>query len=464
MAGQGLSASMPVAMDELTGHLSRYVAGLAYDDIPAEAVHGMKVRLIDTIGCAIGGRDGEPVAVARVLAREAVGATPGRVWFSGERTTPELAVFANELMVRYLDFNDTYFAMEGGHPSDTIAAALTLSDALELSGRDALVTMVAAYEVFCGLGEVHKPSAKFIDHSLHVALGSAAGASKALRLDAEHTAHAISIALTANLGLRIARDGRLSMWKAGSAANSAQAGVFAARLAEKGMTGPDEAFYADSGLAGILGMRTPLPALGGASHRFHTDLSSIKAFPAQFNAQAAVWAALGLRERLGDTLPDKITVRSYRQAVTSSADPEKWRVHDRETADHSIPYLVAVALLDGEVTARQFTDQRIADPAVQELLARVEVAEDAAMTALFPRAQGARIEAVVGGETYVVEIENAKGNAANPLSDEEVEAKFRSLADGVMPREQAESLLSRLRAFEHETSVSGVVDAMAVPE
>ena len=449
-------------MDALTEHLSSYVAGLAYEDIPSEAVHGMKVRLVDTIGCAIGGQDGEPAAVARGLAQQTGAANPARVWFTGERTTPELAAFTNELMVRYLDFNDTYFAMDGGHPSDTIAAALTMSDALGLSGRDALVAMVAGYEVFCGLGEVQKPSVRFIDHSLHVAIGSAAGASKALGLDAHRTAHAVSIALTANLGLRISRDGRLSMWKAGSAANSAQAGVFAARLAERGMTGPDEPFYADSGLAGMLGARTPLPELGGTAHRFHTGLSSIKAFPAQFNAQAAIWAALGLRERLEGALPDRIVVCSYRQAVTSSADPDKWRVHDRETADHSMPYVIAVALLDGEVTVRQFTDERIADPAVHDLMARVEVTEDPEMTALFPQAQAARIEAVTGGETYVVEIENSKGNAANPLSDEEVEAKFRSLAEGVMPMEQTESLLSRLWRFEEEPSAPGVVDAMAL--
>ena len=252
-------------MDALTEHLGSYVAGLRYDDIPPDAVHGMKVRLVDTIGCAIAGRDGEPVGVARALAREATSTVPGRVWSTDERTTPELAVFANELMVRYLDFNDTYYALEGGHPSDTIAATLTLADALGSSGRDALVAMVAAYEVFCGLGEVHKPSTKFIDHSLHVALGSAAGASKVLGLDAERTAHAISIALTANLGLRIARDGKLSMWKAGSAANSAQAGVFAARLAEKGMTGPDEAFHGESGLAGVLARERRCP--GSAERR-----------------------------------------------------------------------------------------------------------------------------------------------------------------------------------------------------
>ncbi|MDE2838342.1 MAG: hypothetical protein OXL97_12690 [Chloroflexota bacterium] len=167
---------------------------------------------------------------------------------------------------------------------------------------------------------------------------------------------------------------------------------------------------------------------------------------------------------MGDALPERISVASYRQAVTSSADREKWHVHDRETADHSIPYLVAVALLDGEVTARQFTEERIADPAVHQIIERVEVAEDPAMTALFPQAQAARIEAAAGGETYVVEIENAKGNAANPLSDEEVEAKFRSLTEGAISVEQADSLLSQLWALEDEPSVSGLIDAMSRPE
>ena len=204
-----------------------------------------------------------------------------------------------------------------------------------------------------------------------------------------------------------------------------------------------------------------MPRLGGASNPFHTTLSSIKAFPAQFNAQAVIWAALGLREQLGNALPERILVRSYRQAVTSSADPEKWHVHDRETADHSIPYLIAVALLDGEVTTRQFTEERIADPAVHEIIERVEVAEDSAMTALFPQAQAASVKATTRGETYVVEIENAKGNAANPLSDEEVESKFRSLTAGAISVEQTDSLLSRAWALEDEPSVSGLVDAMS---
>lgn len=449
-------------MDPLTQHLSAYVSSLRIEDVPPGARHGMKVRLIDSLGCALGGRDGAPVAIARAMAAEAAGTPSAGVWLTGERSTPELAAFVNGLLVRYLDFNDTYFALEGGHPSDTIAPVLTLADAFGLSGADALAAMTAAYEVFCGLGEVQKPSAKGIDHSLHVAVGSAAGAANALGLDAGQTAHAISIALTANLSLRVVRDGALSMWKAGSAANAGKAGVFAARLAQKGMTGPGEAFHAEGGLAGLLGAKTPLPQLGGAGRPFHTGRTSLKPFPAQFNAQASIWAALGLREQLRGSVPDRVSVRSYRQAITSSAGPEKWRVDDRETADHSIPYLVAAALLDGEVTPRQFTSARIADPAVHALMARIAVAEDPAMTALFPRAQAARIEATAGAETYAVEIENAKGHAGNPLSDAEVEAKFRSLAADVLPDSRVNALLSRLWAFEREPRVSSLLAELEI--
>ena len=156
------------------------------------------MRLIDSLGCAIGGRDGPPAAIARAMAAEATGTPSAAVWLTGGRSTPELAAFANGLLVRYLDFNDTYFALEGGHPSDTVAPVLTLADAVGIGGADALTAMIAAYEVFCGLGEVQKPSARGIDHSLHVAVGSAAGAAHALGLDAGRTAHALSIALTAN--------------------------------------------------------------------------------------------------------------------------------------------------------------------------------------------------------------------------------------------------------------------------
>ena len=444
-------------MDAVTQAIASFAARLEYADVPAHAMHGMKVRLVDTIGCALGGLHGEPVAIARKLAGVSNGAARAHVLFTGETTSIEAATFANELMVRYLDFNDTYMAKEGGHPSDTIAGTLAVADALGLSGHDALVCMVAAFETVCSLAEVERLGAHSIDHSLHVAIGTAVGASKAMGLSEAQTAHAVAMATSANVSLKVARDGHLSMWKAGSAANAAKSGVFCAQLAALGMTGPGEAFLAPGGLAGVLGEEPGVPRFDG----FHTDRSSIKAFPAQYNAQAAIWAALELREALDGTRPDEMVVSTYGHAVRSCADPSKWDVRDRETADHSLPYLVAAALVDGEVTPSQFTNERIADAAIQSLIRRIKVVEDPAMTAMFPGNQSAHIDATAGGRTYSIHIANSKGHEKNPLSDGDIEAKFRLLARDVIGPDHAAMMMERMWSFDAEPSVTAWVESLA---
>jgi 2-methylcitrate dehydratase len=449
-------------VDTITQAIASYSVGLTRDDIPPAALHGMKRRLVDTMGCALGGLDGVPVTIARQVAATTRGEPSARVFFSGELTTVDTAAFANSLMVRYLDFNDTYMAREGGHPSDTIAGTLAMADAVGLAGGDALLAMVVAFETVCALAEAESLSAHGIDHSLHVAIGSAVGACKVMNLSEEQTAHAVAMATASNVSLKVSRDGQLSMWKSGSAANAAKGGVFCARLASMGMTGPGEVFMASGGLAGVLGEVPEIPQFGGRDQAFHTDRSSIKAFPAQYNAQAVIWAALALRDSLDGRTPDDIVVTSYGHAVRSSADPTKWIVHDRETADHSIPYLVAVALADGEVTPAQFTDERILDPEIQSLLPHISVREDASMTTAFPGALSAHIAASVDGQTFEALVPNAKGHELNPLTDAEIETKFRSLARGVMPAARVDAVLARLWAFEDEPSVTSWVESLRV--
>jgi len=449
-------------VDAVTEAIATHAVGLTYADIPPNAMHGMKTRLLDSVACALGGIASEPVAIARKLAGATQGEPPARVWFSGERTSVELAAFANALMVRYLDFNDTYLVREGGHPSDTIAPTLAIADAFGLSGRDALVALVAAFETAASLSEVERLGPANLDHSLHVAVGATVGASRVLGLNQQQTGHAIAITVTSNPSLRIARDGRLSMWKAASAANAAKNGVFNARLASLGMTGPGDAYLAPSGLAGLLPEPTAVPSFDG----FRTHRSSLKMFPAQYNAQAPIWAALELRAQLAGeapgAMPETIVVTTYGRAVGSAADPAKWQVHDRETADHSIPYVVAVALTDGEVTPAQFTPERITDPTVQALLARVEVREDPQMSAAFPSAQAARIVAWVDGKSYTAYVPNSRGNAQNPLSDAEIEAKFRSLAHSVLEEDRVDGVLARLWAFDEEPTVSAWAKSLDV--
>ena len=449
-------------MDAVTDAIARYAVDLSHDDLSASAVHGMKGRLVDSIGCALGGLNGEPVRIARQIASVTHGEPPARVFFTGEMTTVDMAAFANGLMVRYLDFNDTYQAREGGHPSDVIAGTLAVADAHHLSGRDALLAVIAGFETICALAESERLSVKAIDHSMHVAVGTAVGACKAMGLDYDRTVHAISMAVVSNVSLKVARDGHLSMWKSGSAANASRGGVFSARLASMGMTSPDEPFASPGGIAGLAGEETTVPTFGGRGQPFHTDRSSIKFFPAQYTVQAPIWAALQLREDLNGAIPDEIIVYTYKSAVTSSADPTKWQVSDRETADHSMPYVVAVALLDGEVTPAQFSPERVAEPAVAALMQRINVREDTVMTKEFPGTQAARIEAQVGDKRYSVVIPNCKGHEKNPATDAEIDWKFRMLAKDATSVGRAESMLARLWAFDSEPDVSEWVTSLVL--
>lgn len=449
-------------MDAVTEAIARYAVDLSPDDVNVAAIHGMKRRLVDSMGCALGGLRGEPTEIARKVAASTHGEPSARVFFTGEVTTVDMAAFANGLMVRYLDFNDTYMAREGGHPSDVIAGTLAVADTMHASGRDAMLATIAAFETVCALAESERLSARAIDHSVHVAVGTAVGASRLMGLDFAQTAHAVSMAVVSNVSLKVARDGHLSMWKAGSAANASRSGVFSARLASMGMTGPDEPFASSGGIFGLMDEHTTVPIFGGTGQPFHTDRSSIKFFPAQYNAQAPIWAALELREQMNGATPDELVVYSYRTAVTSSADPTKWSVTDRETADHSIPYLVAVALIDGEVTPAQFTPERIADPATAALMQRVQVREDESMTKAFPQTQAARIEASAGGQRYDVLISSAKGHEKNPASDEDIERKFRMLARDVASTEVADAMLARIWAFDTEADVSEWVKSLVL--
>jgi 2-methylcitrate dehydratase len=459
----------PVA-DPLLAHVAGYVAGLRWEHLTPDALDGLKTRLVDAVGCAVGGLAGEPAVIARGLAPGHGGGPPATVWGTGAPSTPEWAAFANTLAVRYLDFNDTYFAREGGHPSDALAGVIAVAQAAGCTGREALVAMTAAYEVFCGLGETERLAPAGVDHSLHVAIAVAAGASRALRLDAQRTGHAIAIAVTANPSLRVARAGRLSMWKAGAPAQAAQAGVQAARLAQAGMTGPEAPFAGEGGLSALLGEHPGLPVLGGqplpggGAAPFHAGRTCIKRFPAQYNAQAAIEAALTARERLRGVEPIALIVATYAHAVRSCATgAEKWDVHERETADHSIPYLVAVALADGEVTEGQFAPERMGARDVRTLLLRIRVIEDPAMTARFPQAIAARLEVVLAdGRTLMVNVPNARGGPGLPPARDEVEAKFHHLADGSLGPGGAGALLTRLWALEAEPSLVEVTGALTV--
>jgi 2-methylcitrate dehydratase len=378
------------------------------------------------------------------------------VWGTGHRTTPDLATFANGALVRYLDFNDTYLAKEPAHPSDNIAAILAVGEASHASGKRVIQAIALAYEVQCRLCDAAALRPRGWDHVTYGPFSSTLAAAKVMKLSEAQTVQAVNLAGVANVALRQTRVGDLSMWKACAFSNAARNGVFAAMLAEQGMTGPSPIFEGDKGFMKLVSGSFDLPPLGGERQAerdrapFKILDTYIKHYPVEYHAQTAVEASLALREKLlkseGEeafTAVTDIEIGSYDVAIEIiGRDPEKWRPQTRETADHSFPYCVAVALLDGKVTLRSFEKKRMRDPALQALMQRVRVVAPPDFVGRYPQAIPTRVTVRIrSGKEYLQQVDYPLGHPRNPMSDHDVEDKFRRLVAGELDRTRARKVI-----------------------
>jgi 2-methylcitrate dehydratase len=429
-------------MDSMIEQLAEYAVGLRYNELTPEAVHECKRRLIDTLGCLAGGFGARPSVIARALARRSRGDPSARVLGTQERSTPELAAFANGVMLRYLDFNDAYFGKTAGHPSDIFAAVLAEADALHADGRGVLTASTLAYEVFCNFAESVQREQGW-DHAVFGVIASAVGAGKLLGLARAKMGNAIALAAIPNMALEQTRTGELSMWKGCAAANAARNGVFAAQLAKEGLTGPAQAIEGKWGLWHPLGKFRWQP-FGGRGGPFRVTQTHIKYFPAVVHAQTPITVALELHGKAGPGQIEAIAIETYWVAERyEDRGNALWHPGTRETADHSIPYCVAAALLDGAVTEASFSPRRIGDPRTAALIERTTVREDALFSRRHPHEWPCRIElALRGGRKLTAEAAYFKGHAQRPLSDAELERKFRGLAENALGKKGADTVLA----------------------
>lgn len=446
-------------MDETTRILASYVADLTFDKLSASAVHETRRRLIDAVGCGIGGYTSEPASIAREMAGEVSGEPAARVLGSGAVTSMEMAAFANAVMVRYLDCNDTYISKGSGHPSDMIAACLAVADAHRASGKDTLLAIAAAYEVFTALADAVPLRDLGWDQGVFVVLGSAAGAAKLLGLTPGQVANALAIAVTSNIPTRQTRAGELSMWKGCATAAAARAGVFAALLARKGMTGPSAAFEGRHGLWEQVTGPFELGRLGGKDAAFGIERTNLKFFPSEYHSQAPLWIALDLRSKVGVEEIESVDVETYYTAYSEiGSEPEKWAPKTRETADHSLPYLLALGLMEGRIGVDSFSEERMRDPALRALMQRIRISENKAFTGEFPSKLVTRIEVTTrSGERLTGTAAYPKGHAKNPMSDADVESKFADLSRDLLAPHQCDALLRALWDVDQAADVGKVL-------
>ncbi len=449
-------------MDRTTEMLSSFACGLNYDDLAPETVHQVKRVLVDTVACALGGYNSEPAKMVTQLAKTVSSTLPCRILGTEYSSSPDMAGFANSVMVRYLDYNDIGI---GGHPSDSIPASLAMADYLGRDGRSIITSIVVAYEVGHRVGDhIQHALQQGWDHGVLRSLGAACGAGKIMGLDQEQMSHAISLAVVPNLSLGQTRVGELSMWKGCAGPNGTRAGIFAAQLAEQGMTGPYEPFDGSEGLwAKMLGHPVQLADSWGEPYSINEV--RFKFFPSQGGTQGPT----GLAVELHPQLPSMAEIESIRIYLPGGLllravnDPEKWHPKNRETADHSIPYLVAVALKDGGVTPTSFDPQRIQDPEIHSLISRMDAVEDPEYSHLYPGQTNCRIEITTAeGKVLTAHSSYPKGHPRNPMSDDEINAKFRSLATELITPQQCELALNLLWTMEEQPSLGELFDALVI--
>ncbi len=447
--------------------ISHYAITLSYEDLSDGAITAAKQRLLDSLACALGALDAAPVLAARRYART-VPVSRATLIGTAEQSTPDLAAFVNGTMVRYLDYNDGYIGKELGHPSDNIPACLAVAEAEDKSGRDLILAIVLAYEVQCRLQDSGRLYSLGWDHVNYVLASVAVAAGKLLGLTETELTQAINMALGAHITLRQVRAGELSAWKGCSAANAARNAITCAYLAREGMTGPSPIFEGEMGFIKQLGIDldfdiTKFGATKDADYAITHTLT--KLLPTQGEIQTAVWAALKLRPQI----PDLAAIKSIHVDTTAAAyritasHKEKWRPHTRETADHSLPYTLAWALMDGEVTMDTYSAIKLRDHSAHVLMDKITAAEDPALTAMFPRAIANRVTITLDDGTVLSEqVDTALGNWDMPMQNADFETKFTGAAHKWLDAGQIALVCDFVWQLERQDDFRALFDALLV--
>lgn len=432
--------------------LGRFVENARWEDLSSRAREALKVRVLDSLGCAFGALEGEPIQMIRENVAE-FGGNPLCTMIGGGRTAPDRAAFYNGALVRYLDYNDSYLAKgETCHPSDNLGAVLAAAEYSLASGKQFLTALAVAYQVHCRLSDAAPVRARGFDHTTQGSFAVAAGAAKALGLDAGRIANALGISGTANNALRVTRTGGLSHWKGLAYPNTAFNGLRAAFLAMRGITGPREVFEGNKGWCQAVAGDFAIDWARENLERVNRTI--IKKYNAEIHSQSAVEALLELRREEGFTGRDvdRIRVDIFDVAhliIGGGAEGDKTIVRTKEEADHSLPYMLAAAACDGELAPAQYAPERIGRSDVQALLRRVTVVPDPEYSRRFPDEHCCRVTVVLkDGRVCVREKSDYEGFHTRPMSFDRVAEKFHALTSGVLSPGRREAIVEAVRRLD----------------
>lgn len=414
----------------LSEKIAEYLTEIKDRKLPQDIIRLVKERVVDSIGVALGAFNASPVVITRRVVQALGG--KGAIAIGVGEATPDHAAFLNGVMVRYIDFNDTYLSKEALHPSDNIPAVQAAGEYMEIDGNLFIKGIVAAYEVACRLADASCIRDRGWDHVTYIAISSAAGAAVALDLNFDQAVQAINLAATPNIALRQTRIGELSMWKGCAAANAARNGLFAALLAKEGMTGPSPVFEGEKGffnqVSGPLMIDFP-------KDEYMIRKTSIKRHPVEYHSMSAVDAVLKLRDKISDLRDiEKIDVDTFTVSYQIIVkDPEKWRPKTKETADHSLPYIVATSLFDGFIWIDSYEEDKLKRRGVLDLMDKMEIKVGSGFDKYYPEGIPNRVKIYLKDGSVEEELViYPKGHFKNPMNIDELYDKYSRLTKEVL--------------------------------
>jgi 2-methylcitrate dehydratase len=432
--------------------LGRFVASADAATMTQDARDELRKRILDSIGVAIGALDGEPIGYIRAHLDE-FGGKPLATLIGGGKTSPDRAAFYNGALVRYLDFMDSYLAKgETCHPSDNLGAVLAAAEYADQDGETFLSALAVAYQVQSRLCDVAPVRAKGFDHTVQGAYAVAAGVARALRLDAEKTANAIAMSGTCNNALRVTRTGALSHWKGLAYPNTAFVGTHVAFLAYRGITGPEEVFEGNKGFKEAIA--GPFEIDWSKENLESVKKTIIKKYDAEIHSQSSIEGALELQARhhFKAFEVDKIDIDIFDVAyhiIGGGEEGDKTVIRTREEADHSLQYMVGVALLDGNVLPAQYAPERIVRGDIQDLLKRFVVSPKKEYTDRFPGEVCTTITVTLkDGSAFSIDKTDYEGFGTRPMSWDTVIAKFNGLATPFTSERARKAIIDAARNIE----------------
>lgn len=441
--------------DTISRQVARYAVNLKFEDLPKDVVEQAKRFIYDSIGCALGSMKTRDVNIIRDICLEMSGAPEATLIGFGDKIPAVNATLVNSLMIRALDFNDIYWKEDPSHPSDIIPAALSLAEKVNASMKDVIVAIVLAYEFEQRLCEWGKPGIRERKwhHATLTQLVSPIAAGKILGLDEDQMVNAIGISGCHNHTIGCPTAGKLTMMKNTVDPMSVQSGVLAALMAQKGYSGTEAIFEGKEGFKDVYGPDWDDRVLTeGLGESFRIMTCSMKAFPTEALTHTHLSAAIKIVSDNDIHYSDikEVVITTIARACDILFDPHKYRPESRETADHSLPYCIARALIDRQITTASFSDDKLKDPRLWDVIDKIKGEASVEFEKMFPAKQPSKVLIKLNdGRVFDQYLEYPKGDPREPMTTADLDNKFIALASDQASDEQIQCMKKSIFSCEN---------------